>query len=96
MKQRLTRNSLLICNLDMDWGSGNPLCRDEVMNNPGSISEHMIKKHGWNKIPELALRELKTKKDKKLLLEKYNEKPEEWFFDNQLIWSEFRSFHFKR
>ncbi len=50
-----------------------------------------IKKDGWKIIPELA-----QKDDRISTLKKYKDKPEEWFFDNQLIWTEFRKAHFRK
>jgi len=96
LNKRLNPKSVLICNLELDWGQKKPLCRDEVTNNPHSLMRHMIKKHKWQGIPELALRECKTMHDKKEKLNLYNKNPEEWFLDNQFIWSHIRSYHFRQ
>lgn len=93
---RLTRNFDLVCHIDLDWNKGDVLCRDIVKNNPHSLRYHLMNKHGWKPIPELALRECKTEKDQHEKVKLYLDEPKEWWFDNQMFWSEFRKFHFRK
>lgn len=93
---RLTNKSDLVCNLELDWNNDGKVCRDLVQNNPESIRKHMIKKHGFKKIPELAQRECKNSEDEQEKYKLYLTNPEEWFFNNQYIYREIRNFHFRR
>ena len=102
---RLTKNSRLTCHMELEWVEGQEVCRDTILNNPVDLMNHMIDRHGWRLIPELAQRDINNKKPHPktgtvmtesdyLLFIEFN--PEEWFFDNQLIWSEFRNSHFRK
>jgi len=93
---RLARNSDLVCNIDLDWNQDGVFCRDIVKNNPHSLRYHLMNKHSWKPIPELALRECKTDEDEHKKAKLYLDEPKEWWIDNQIIWSEFRKFHFKK
>lgn len=95
IKNRLTRNSNVVCNLDLDWANTGKVCRDLVKNNAEGVMKHMIEKHGWRVIPELAQRECKTKEDEFAKMRLYSEDPKQWFLDNQFIFIEFKRFHFK-
>jgi hypothetical protein len=96
MKERLSPKSILICHLDLDWSNTGNVCRGEVFNNSQSIRKHMVVKHGWKDIPELAQRECKTKQDEIEKIKLYLDSPGEWFLDNQFLWSDIRSIHFRQ
>lgn len=93
--QRINEQSELICHLDLGWVVEPTVCRTRVKNNPDGIRKHLVNSHGWKKIPELVQRDIEknitTKKD---YTKKMSDYPEEWFIDNQMIWSEFRNIHF--
>ncbi len=93
--KRLNEESLLICHLDIGWGVHGSVCRLRVKNNPHSIMVHLVNHHGWESLPELVGREVEEKKyTKKEYFDKIKSKPEDWFFDNQLIFQDFRNIHF--
>lgn len=94
---RMNSRTMLFCHMELKWNDKDPdPCRDEVQNNAHSIMKHMITKHFWKVIPELARKECENQKDIDAKIKLYVHTPEEWFIDNQLIWSEFRNFHFKK
>jgi len=94
---RMNSETMLFCHMELKWNDKDPNpCRDEVQNNPESIRKHMIRSHGWKKIPELAQRECKNSEDEQTKYELYLTNPVEWFFDNQIIWSHFRNSHFRK
>ncbi len=98
MSERLNPNSTLVCNLALRE------CRGEVRNDPKSLMNHFVKKHGWRKIPELVQREIDEHKPyprppNKVLTEAdylklIEEHPEYWWFDNEFIWTDIRNLHF--
>lgn len=93
--KRLNEDSLLICHLDLGWGVHGSVCRIRVKNNPTAIIKHLIIYHGWKQIPELVQNDIKNGKIlKKQYVVTIKENPEQWFLDNQLIWSDFRNIHF--
>lgn len=97
INDRINPDSELICHLDLGWGiQTKPICRTRVKNSPGEIRQHMMEKHGWHLIPELELKEILS--DKKITEKEkiayYKENPIQWFYDNQLIWKDFRNMHF--
>jgi len=105
MMARMNSKTLLFCHMDLGWGDNDTPCRNEVFNDPKSIMIHMIENHGWNRLPELVRRDIENNKPhpktKEIMTEVsyllfIRDNPEEWFFDNQLIWSEFRNSHFKK
>jgi hypothetical protein len=92
---RLTKNSTLICHMDLGWGNYDP-CREQVKNNALSIMEHMIRNHGWSRIPELEKPLLKTVSEQDYKRQYYVDNPKEWFIDNQLFWPQFKQIHFRK
>ncbi len=93
--KRINELSRLICHLDLGWGVHPKVCRMRVKNSPKTIADHLIVHHNWKSVPELVQREINEKKfTKKDYFKKLVENPEEWFIDNQLIWSDFRNLHF--
>ena len=92
--KRLNEDSLLICSLDLGWGVNGSVCRDRIKNNPDAIMKHLIS-HGWKKTPELVQNDIENGKiTKKQYAITIKENPEQWFLDNQLIWSVYRNIHF--
>ncbi len=93
--QRLNEESELICHLDIGWGVQPSLCRSRVKNNANGIMKHLIDFHGWRKIPELVQNDIESGKiTKKQYAVTIKENSQQWFLDNQLIWSDFRNNHF--
>ena len=79
INDRINPQFELICHLDVGWSiQSKPICRERVKNNPGGIRNHLIEKHQWNSIPDLAFEKLNAKgrKDK---IAYYNENPYLWF-----------------
>ena len=92
--QRLNEESELICHLDVGWVVEPIVCRTRVKNNPNGIMKHLIN-HGWRKTPELVQNDIQNGKiTKKQYAVTIKENPEQWFLDNQLIWSVYRNIHF--
>jgi hypothetical protein len=96
MNDRLNPKSILICNLALRE------CGKEVLNDPTSLMNHFIE-HGWKQIPQLAQEDIDQKKPhpktkqlmtKKSYLEFIKNNPDEWWFDNQFIWTDIRNLHF--
>jgi len=93
--KRLNEESLLICSLDLGFGVHGSVCRLRVKNNASSIMKHLIESHGWKRIPELVQNDIEQGKvTKKQYLVTVKENPEQFFLDNQLIWSVYRNIHF--
>ena len=93
--KRINENSTLICHMNLEWIVRPSICSTRVKNNPDTIKQHLINNHGWKSIPELVQRDIEAKKTTKADYKKLlREKPEEWFIDNQMIWSDFRNMHF--
>ncbi len=93
--KRLNEDSLLICHLDLGCGVHGSVCRSRVKNNAGAIMKHLIEFHGWRKTPELVQNDIQSGKiTKKQYVVTVNDNPEQWFLDNQLIWSDYRNMHF--
>jgi len=100
VSDRLNPKSILVCNLALRECKG----EDGILENtPKSMMEHMINKHGWRKIPQLAQEDIDEKKPhpktKQLMTEEsylkfIDENPEEWWLDMQFIWSDIRNIHF--
>ena len=97
MSDRLNPKSILVCNLALRE------CGKEVLNDAKSLMNHFVKEHDWKAIPELAQNDIdenkphpKTKEvmTKKSYLEFIDKNPNEWWFDNQFIWSSIRNLHF--
>ena len=96
MTDRLNPKSTLVCNLALRE------CGKEVMNNPISLMNHFIE-HGWKQIPELAQEDIDNHKKhpktnqimtKESYLDFIDKNPNEWWFDNQFIWTDIRNLHF--
>lgn len=96
IKNRLTPESDIECNMELDWANNGKVCRDLIKNNPNSVREHMINRHGWQEVPELEQKHRLHKLYDKTLTDFYDQNPKEWFSDNQLIYQEFRKQHFKK
>jgi len=93
--QRINEQSELICHLDLGWIVEPTVCRTRVKNNPDGIMKHLILSHGWKKTPELVQNDIESEKiTKKQYAVTIKENPEQWFLDNQLIWSVYRNIHF--
>lgn len=97
---RLHTYSILVCNLAFRECKGQDA---EVLNDAKSLMNHFIEKHGYRKIPQLAQEDIDKMnphpKTKEIMTEKsylkwINENPNEWWFDNQFIWTDIRNLHF--
>lgn len=99
ISDRLNPKSILVCNLALRE------CKvdNEMVNTPISIMEHMIKNHGWKRIPELAQDDINHHKihphfkqimTEETYLKAIQERPEVWWFDMQFIWTDIRNIHF--
>lgn len=95
LKNRLRPDSDIECNMELDWANNGKVCRDLIKNNPNAVREHMIKRHGWQEVPQLEQEHRIRKLYDKALTDFYEQNPKEWFFDNQLIYQEFRKQRFK-
>lgn len=95
IKNHLTPKSKIQCNMELDWNDDGNVCRDLIENNIKSVREHMIKRHGWQVIPQLEQEHRRHKLYGKDLKNFYEEDPKQWFFDNQLIFQQFKKQHFK-
>ena len=100
VSDRLNPDSILVCNLYLRECKGD----DALMKNtPKSIMEHMINKHGWKQIPELAQEDIDNHKPhpktkviytKESYLKFIDEEPEQWWYDLQFYWVDIRNIHF--
>lgn len=99
ISDRLNPKSILICNLAIRE------CKPpvEVQNDAKSLMNHMIEKHGFRRIPQLAQEDIdehkphpktKTRMTAEEYLKWTDENPEEWWLDNQFIWTDIRNLHF--
>lgn len=94
---RLNPKSTLVCNLALRE------CGKECLNDAKSLMNHFVTEHQWKKIPQLAQEDIDTKKPhpktnqimtEESYLKFIDENPEEWWLDNQFIWTEIRNIHF--
>jgi len=93
--QRVNEQSELICHLDDGWSVVPLVCRTRVKNNAEAIMKHLVNSHNWKKTPELVQNDIESGKiTKKQYAVTIKENPEQWFLDNQLIWSVYRNIHF--
>lgn len=99
VSDRLNPKSILVCNLALRECTP----QVEVLNDAKSLMNHMIEKHGWKKIPEVTYEEIDQRKPhpktKQIMtLESYLNwielNPEEWWLDNEFIWTDMRNIHF--
>lgn len=100
VSDRLNPKSNLICN--MVWTECEGKCR-KVLNDPKSLRKHMIEKHGFLEIPMLAQLDIDDQKPhpktkvvytEKSYMEWIDKNPEQWWLDNQFIWTDIRNIHF--
>lgn len=93
--QRINEESELICHMDLGYVVEPNVCRTRVMNNAGATMKHLIEFHGWRKTPELVQSDIESGKiTKKQYAVTVKDNPEQFFLDNQLIWSDYRNNHF--
>lgn len=97
---RLNPKSILVCNMWLGDCEGKNV---EVLNDPKSLMNHFVEKHGWRKIPELAQEDIDNHKPhpktkviytNETYLQMIDEEPQQWWFDNQFLWSDIRNIHF--
>lgn len=92
----LTKNSDLVCNIDLNWYKKDNLCKDIVKNNPQSLRYHIINKHGFSIVPHIALKECNSDEEIYEKTKLYLDEPKQWWLDNQIIWTAFRNLFFKK
>jgi hypothetical protein len=97
MTGKLNPESELICILDLGWSVTGSVCRDRVKNNPMAVISHLVSKHHWSLVPELARGEiLKGTYTQKDWNKQFKEDNKKWFHDNQMNFEDFRNNQFLR